>query len=297
MLQSAAQAESIEEMVPELEALRKLLGHLQGVEAKYEAVQKELDSSKCSLAETAAALLEWQAAEQQHKALFGPLANLDPATMASKLDDTLVELRLIRERQEQVLEQQEKIRLNAEKAQLQRGMQEQKARARQKALADKALQKYSGKPAYQPLKSDPTQGLSQPEPSPVSAAAAATRIVCTTSSAAKTVSALSSPTAASNEQDSPGPAGVADMVSEPFFNNARPRVAGERPAMRRAGIRAGSQSPSPVPQVSNLVSQQSLSNFGQTLTRAAAARSASLVYTPGKLQNALRRTLAQLPMK
>ena len=293
VLQSAAQAESIEEMVPELAALKKLLGHLQGVEAKYEAAQRELADSKHSLAETAEALQEWQAAEQQHKALFGPLANLDPAAMASKLDETLAELRLIRERQEQVLEQQGKIRLNAEKAQLQKEMQEQKARARQKALAEKALQKYSGKPTYQ---AEPKQGMTQQE-SPASSAAVTALDIGPRSSIAVSPApaADTSVTAERHQSAAVQPTDDAEVVPEPFFSNARSRAPGERPAMRRGGIRGATQSPIPGRQASRVISQQSLSNFGQTMTRAAAARSASPVFSPGKLQNALQRTLAQLP--
>ena len=276
-------------MVPELEALRKLLRNLQGVEAKYEAAQKELAESKHSLAETAEALQEWQAAEQQHKALFGPLANLDPTAMASKLDETLAELKLIRERQEQVLEQQEKIRVNAEKAQLQKEMQEQKARVRQKALADKALQKYSGKPAYQ-------AELKQQDPPASSAAMTAVAAVSNSSIAVSpSPAANASVTTGSHQSPAVQPTDDAEMVSEPFFSNSRSRALGERPAMRRGGIRGATQSPIPARQVSRVTSQQSLSNFGQTMTRAAAARSASPVFSPGKIQNALQRTLAQLP--
>lgn len=276
-------------MVPELEALRKLAAHLQGMEAKCEAAQKELEFSKRSLAETAEALQEWEAAEQQHKALFGPLANLDPEAMASKLDATLAELRLIRERQEQVLEQQEKIRLNAEKAQLQRDMQEQKGRARHKALADKALQRYSGKPAYQPQEADPKQPILQLERLPSGAPTAAAGISIINSLAGRPV--FSAPSMAAGNADV-RPTADAEMASAPFFTNATARVVGERPAMRRGGIRGASQSPIPV---AKLVSQQSMSNFGQTMKSAMVARSASPVFSSGRLQNALQRTLAQLP--
>ena len=289
-------------MVPELEALRKLAAHLQGVEAKYEAAQKELEFSKRSLAETAEALQEWQAAEQQHKALFGPLANLDPEAMASKLDDTLAELRLIRQRQEQVLEQQEKIRLNAEKAQLQREMQERKARARQKALADKALQRYSGKPAYQALEVDSRQQTPQLERLPSSAATAAVGTSTLSSFAARPMLTSAPSMAIGDDQavdvkppgDGSDQTATADaeVASSPFFTNAAARVLGERPAMRRGGIRGAT--PSPIP-TAKVVSQQSQSNFGQTMTRAVASRSASPVFSSGKLQNALQRTLAQLP--
>lgn len=272
-------------MVPELEALRRLAAHLQGVEAKYEAAQKELQFSKRSLAETAEALQEWEAAEQQHKALFGPLANLDPEAMASKLDDTLAELRLIRERQEQVLEQQEKVRLNAEKAQLQRDMQEQKGRARRKALAGKTLQRYSGKPAYQAQEAEPRQLERQPSSAPTAAAG----ISISNSLAGRPI--FSAPSMAAGSVDV-RPTADAEMASAPFFTNATARVVGERPAMRRGGIRGASQSPIPV---AKLVSQQSMSNFGQTMTSAMVARSASPVFSSGRLQNALQRTLAQLP--
>ena len=286
-------------MVPELEALRKLAAHLQGVEAKHEAAQKELDFSKRSLAETAVALHEWQAAEQQHKALFGPLANLDPEAMASKLDDTLAELRLIRQRQEQVLEQQEKIRLNAEKAQLQRDMQERKARARQKGLADKALQRYSGKSAYQAQEVDSRQQILEQLPS--NAATTITGSSTIGSPAARLTSAPSVVVGSyqtidtvddSNQRADVRSIADAEVASSSFFANATARVLGERPAMRRGGIRGAT--PSPIP-TAKVVSQQSQSNFGQTMTRAMAARSASPVFSAGKLQNALQRTLAQLP--
>lgn len=276
-------------MAPELEALRKLAAHLQGVEVKYEAAQKELEFSKRSLAETAEALQEWEAAEQQHKALFGPLANLDPEAMASKLDDTLAELRLIRERQEQVLEQQEKIRLNAEKAQLQRDLQEQKGRARRKALADKALQRYSGKPAYQAQEADPRQPTVQLERLPSSAPTAAAGFGIINSLAGRPIS--SAPSMAAGSVDV-RPTADAEVAPAPFFANATARVGGDRPAMRRGGIRGASQSPIPMVK---LVSQQSMSNFGQTMTSAMVARSASPVFSSGRLQNALQRTLAQLP--
>ena len=303
-LQSAAQAQTIEDMVSALEALRKLAAHLQVVETKYEAAQKELDLSKRSLAETAEALQEWQAAEQQHKALFGPLANLDPEAMARKLDDTLSELKLIRQRQEQVLEQQEKIQVNAEKAQLQREMQERKARARQKALADKALKRYSGKPAYQAQQVDSRQQTLQLERLPSSAATAAAGTSTLSSFAARPMLTSAPSMSVSGDQavdvkptgDGDGsdqkPTADAEVASSPFFTNAAARVFVERPAMRRGGIKGATPSPIPTAQ---LVSQQSQSNFGQTMTRAMAARSASPVFSPGKLQNALQRTLAQLP--
>ncbi|KAL3133521.1 hypothetical protein ABBQ38_007375 [Trebouxia sp. C0009 RCD-2024] len=295
-IKSAAQTQSIEDMEPELTALKRLVAHLQGVEAKYEAAQQELEFSKRSLAETAEALQEWEAAEQQHKALFGPLANLDPEAMSSKLDATLAELKLIRVRQEQVLEQQEMIRLNAEKAQHHKEMQEQKARARQKALADKALQRYSGKPAFQPQQADARQQASQLERAPSLPAHAAVLVSGTTNTFAGRTALTSMPSMAadSGQNDDDGPTADAEVVSAvaPFFTNATSRVPGDRPAMRRGGIRGATPSPLSTAKV---VRQQSVSNLGQTMTRAMAARSASPVFSAGKLQNALQRTLAQLP--
>lgn len=283
-------------MEPELEALKKLVAHLQGVEVKYEAAQQELEFSKRSLAETAEALQEWEAAEQQHKALFGPLANLDSEAMSSKLDATLAELRLIRVRQEQVLEQQEQIRLNAEKAQHHKEMQEQKGRARQKALADKALQRYSGKPAYQPQQADARQQASQLERAPSIPAHAAVLLSDTTNAfAGKTALTLMPSMAADSGRNiDVSPTADAEVVSAvaPFFTNATSRVPGDRSAMRHGGIRGATPTP-PLP--AKVVRQQSVSNLGQTMTRAMAARSASPVFSAGKLQNALQRTLAQLP--
>ena len=206
-------------MVPELEALRKVAAELQGVEAKYEAAQMELQYSKRSLAETAEALQEWEAAEQQHKALFGPLANLDPAAMASKLDETLAELRLIRERQEQVLEQQERIRLNTEKAQLQREMQEQKDRARQRALTDKALQRYSGKPAYQPQEANLREQTSQPPSSAANAVGTGSIGNLVGRPAPTSMPGM----AAASGQSAARPTADAELGSAPFFTMLPPR--------------------------------------------------------------------------
>lgn len=282
-------------MALELEALKRLVAHLHGVETQYEAAQRELEYSKRSLAETAEALQVWQAAEQQHKALFGPLANLDPEAMASKLDATLEELKLIRQRQEQVLEQQEKIRLNAEKAQHHKEMQELKGRARQKALADKALQRYSGKPVYQPQQAEARQQASQLEQVPSSAAPAAVVMSGTSSTLGRTLTSTPSMVADSGQDVRPtadAEVALSDAVSAPFFANATARVLGDRQAMRCGGIRGATPSPLPTAKVAR---QQSVANLGQTMTRAMAARSASPVFSSGKLQNALHRTLAQLP--
>lgn len=291
--QAAAQAESIEAMVPELEALRKAVQRLQGVEVSYNACQQELDDTKVSLAESSKALVLFQAAEQQHKALFGPLADLDHAAMASKLDDTLAELKLIRLRQEQVLEQQERIRANAEKAQLQREAQEQKAKARQKALAEKAMQKYSARSAFQPQAAAVADGQPQ-RGEPISRAATSLQPVSSVAeSLAGTEYVNMTMSHSSDDQNLPK---EQVMPAEPFFTNTQQQVAVQRVAQRRVGIRA---TPSPVPgaQVTNSLSQTQSFALGQTMTHGAAARSPSPVFTAGKLQAALQKTLGQLPKR
>ena len=243
-----------------------------------------MEETKYSLAESSAALTEWQAAEQQHKALFGPIANLDPAAMAAKLDETLVELRLIRQRQEQVLEQQEQIRLNAEKAQLQKEMQAQKAKARQKAFADKAMQKYSSKPDYQ----------AQPEQ-------LNKRTAVSNNSDSDSVAQLAPPDQMfmthSNEHDK---SAMVTRIDESatmigLFSTTRPQMSIERSTVRRTGIRGATQSPMPI----KSTSQRSLSStgqlqvgaMGQTMLHPQAARSPSPVYAPAKLQHALQKAL------
>jgi len=292
-LQAAAQAESIEAMVPELEALRKAVQRLQGVEISYNACQQELDDTKVSLAESSEALVLFQAAEQQHKALFGPLADLDHAAMASKLDDTLAELRLIRLRQEQVLEQQDKIRANAEKAQLQREAQEQKAKARQKALAEKAMQKYSARSAFQPQAAAVADGQPQ-RGEPISRAATSLQPISSVAeSLAGTEYANMTMTHSGDDQNLPK---EQVMPAEPFFTNTQQQVAVQRVAQRRVGIRA---TPSPIPgaQMTHSLNQTQSFALGQTMTRGAAARSPSPVFTAGKLQAALQKTLGQLPKR
>ena len=293
LLQAAAQAESIEAMVPELEALRKSVQRLQGVEISYTACQQELDHTKVSLAESSEALVLFQAAEQQHKALFGPLADLDHAAMASKLDDTLAELKLIRLRLEQVLEQQDRIRANAEKAQLQKEAQEQKAKARQKALAEKAMQKYSARSAFQPQAAAVADGQPQ-RGEPIGRAATSLQPVSSVAeSLAGTEYANMTMTHSSNDQNLPN---EEVMPAEPFFTNTQQQVAVQRVAQRRVGIRA---TPSPISgaQKTNSLSQTQSFALGQTMTRGAAARSPSPVFTAGKLQAALQKTLGQLPKR
>lgn len=291
LLQAAAQAESIEAMVPELEALRKSVQRLQGVEISYTACQQELDHTKVSLAESSEALVLFQAAEQQHKALFGPLADLDHAAMASKLDDTLAELKLIRLRHEQVLEQQDRICANAEKAQLQKEAQEQKAKARQKALAEKAMQKYSARSAFQPQAAAVADG--QPQwGEPIGRAATSLQPVSSVAeSLAGTEYANMTMTHSSDDQNLPK---EKVMPAEPFFTNTQQQVAVQRVAQRRVGIRA---TPSPIPgaQMTNSLSQTQSFALGQTMTRGAAARSPSPGLTAGKLQAALQKTLGQMP--
>ena len=285
-LQATGQAEILETMVPELEALRNAVQWLQGVEAQYKTTQKELEETKYSLAESSAALTEWQAAEQQHKALFGPIANLDPAAMAAKLDETLVELRLIRQRQEQVLEQQEQIRLNAEKAQLQKEMQAQKAKARQKAFADKAIQKYSSKPAYQAQPEELNNRTANNSDSDNVAQLAPLDQIFMTHSNEHDKSAM-----VTRIDES------ATMIG--LFSTTRPQMSIERSTVRRTGIRGATQSPMPI----KSTSQRSLSStgqlqvgaMGQTMPHPQAARSPSPVYAPAKLQHALQKALGQLP--
>ena len=291
-LQASAQAESIEAMVPELEALRKAVQRLQEVEICYDACQLELDHTKVSLAESSEALVLFQAAEQQHKALFGPLANLDHAAMASKLDDTLAELKLIRKRQEQVLEQQERIRANAEKAQLQREAQEQKAKAKQKALADKAMQKYSARSVFQPHAAAVADG--QPQRSePIGRTATSLQPVSSVAeSLAGTEYANMTMTHSSNDQNM---SKEQVMPAEPFFTNTQQQVAVQRVTQRRVGIRGANPSPVPGAQMTNSFSQTQSFALGQTMTRGAAACSPSPVFTAGKLQAALQKTLGQMP--
>lgn len=289
MLQAAAQAESIDKMVPELDALRKAVQRLQGVEASYGLCQKELDETKISFAESTEALVLFQAAEQQHKALFGPLANLDPAAMASKLDDTLSELRLIRERQEQVLEQQERVRVNAEKAQLQRDAQEQKAKARQKVLAEKSMQKYSSKAAYQSQTAVSSSGQWQKK-EPISSAANSLDAV---SSTAESLAVTEYMTMTMTRSATHGLPTEPDTLTAPLLTNNSLGLGLERPTQRRTGIRGPSSSPVPADLVPKPSLQHSAPSLGQTLTRGAAARSASPVFTRGKLQAALQKTLGQ----
>ncbi|DBA74236.1 TPA: hypothetical protein ACH3X1_011026 [Trebouxia sp. C0004] len=289
---AAAQAESIEAMVPELEALRKALQRLQEVEISYNACQQELDDTKVSLAESSEALVLFQAAEQQHKALFGPLANLDHAAMASKLDDTLAELKLIRLRQEQVLEQQEKIRGNAEKAQQQREAQERKAKARQEALAEKAMQKYSARSAFQPQAAAVADG--QPRRGePITRAVTSLQPVSSVAeSLAGTEYGNMTITHSSNDQNMPW---EQVMPAEPVFTNTRQQVAVQHVAQRPVGIRGATLSPVPGTQMTKSLSRTQLFALEQTMTRAAAAWSPSPVFTAGKLQAALQKTLGQLP--
>ncbi len=222
--------------------------------------------------------------------------------MASKLDDTLAELRLIRERQEQVLEQQEKIRLNAEKAQLQREAQEQKAKARQKALAEKALKKYSNKSAYQAPAAATAQSQTE-----LPAIGTATSADAVSSNAA--LSDYSTMTRSDDHGMSSTSIQSAEptIMTGPFFTSARPQVGIDRSAQmglgRRTGIRGPTQSPMPSESMSSTISRNALSSLGQTLPGASGSglastttsRSPSPVFSPGKLQSALQKTLGQLP--
>ena len=290
-MQCAAQADTLDILMPELEELRKEVDRLQGVEAQYANIKRDLDAAKASLAESTQALVDWQAADKQHKELFGPLASLDPDAMASKLDDTLAELKLIRVRQEQVLEQQEKIRLNAEKAQLQKEMQEQKIKARQKANAEKAMQKYSAN-ADIPVRQSKT-------PSPVSNAV---------KSPMPPVEAKPLPAAVkeSNDKESndqgPNDKGKAepDMATEDFFANAGAQASVVLFFFMIRSVRRSTQSPISVDHMPKTPGQQLASAAGQAgsavteVTAQPVVRPHKSVASPAKLQSALQKTLAQL---
>ena len=69
------------------------------IESKYEEAKTRLQEAQQLLEERSQAIVLWQQADERHKALFGSLAELDPKAMTRKLDDTLQELRLIRDRQ------------------------------------------------------------------------------------------------------------------------------------------------------------------------------------------------------
>lgn len=268
--------------MPELEALGAEVQRLSAVEAQCHSLQRDLDAAKASLAESAQALVEWQAADKQHKELFGPLASLDPVAMASKLDDTLAELKLIRVRQEQVLEQQERVRLNAEKAQMQKELQEQKIKARQKANAEKAMQKYSAKPdsiAEVPARHTKTA-------SPVGNAAAST--------ASPPVAAKPAVAVHADEHIA-----VPEEESKAFFANAEAKVSVQRPNLRRTPLRAATQSPVPAEHMPQTPGQRSASAQGQIQSAGAetaakqAAKPPLPVCSPAKLQNALQKALGQ----
>ncbi len=57
-------------MLPELEALRKAVDRLQGIEANYQIAQKDLEDTKFSLAESNEAILEWQASRAAAQSSF-----------------------------------------------------------------------------------------------------------------------------------------------------------------------------------------------------------------------------------
>ena len=85
------------------------------------------------------------------------------------------------------------------------------------------------------------------------------------------------------------------MPAEPFFTNTQQQVTVQRVAQRRVGIRGATPSPVPGAQMTNSLSQTQSFALGQTMTRGAAARSPSPVFTAGKLQAALQKTLGQMP--
>ena len=52
LLQCAAQADTLDILMPELEELRREVDRLQGVEAQYANTKRDLDAAKASLAES-----------------------------------------------------------------------------------------------------------------------------------------------------------------------------------------------------------------------------------------------------
>lgn len=69
------------------------------MEPKFEEAKAKVEEALQTAEERLQAVVLWQQADERHKALFGSLAELDPDEMAKKLDATLQELRLIRDRQ------------------------------------------------------------------------------------------------------------------------------------------------------------------------------------------------------
>lgn len=98
-VQSKAQDGKISSQQQEIAALQAALRRFHDMEPKYEETKAQLQEAQQLLEERSQAIVLWQRADERHKALFGSLAELDPEAMTRKLDDTLQELRLIRDRQ------------------------------------------------------------------------------------------------------------------------------------------------------------------------------------------------------
>ena len=97
--QSKAQDGKISSQQQDIASLQASLRRFQGMEPNYLEAKAKLQEAQQLLEERSQAIVLWQQADEQHKALFGSLAELDPEAMTRKLDDTLQELRLIRDRQ------------------------------------------------------------------------------------------------------------------------------------------------------------------------------------------------------
>ena len=98
-MQSKAQDGKISSQQQEIAALHAALRRFHDMEPKYEEAKAKLQEAQQLLEERSQANVLWQQADERHKALFGSLAELDPEAMTRKLDDTLQELRMIRDRQ------------------------------------------------------------------------------------------------------------------------------------------------------------------------------------------------------
>lgn len=98
-LQSKAQDGKISSQQQDIASLQASLRCFQGMEPQYLEARAKLQEARQLLEERSQAIVLWQQADERHKALFGSLAELDPEAMTRKLDDTLQELRLIRDRQ------------------------------------------------------------------------------------------------------------------------------------------------------------------------------------------------------
>lgn len=98
-MQSKAQHGKISSQQLDIASLQASLHRFQGMEPRYEEAKAKLQEAMQTAEQRAEAIVLWQQADERHKALFGSLAELDPEDMAKKLDNTLQELRLVRDRQ------------------------------------------------------------------------------------------------------------------------------------------------------------------------------------------------------